>query len=75
MFSNMGPWQLVIILVIVIMIFGTKKLRSLGGDLGSAVKGFKKAMDNDGQSQKLEDQKDDSAQTSVKTEEKQKDSV
>jgi sec-independent protein translocase protein TatA len=35
--GNMGIWQLVIVAVIVILLFGTKKLRNLGGDLGSAV--------------------------------------
>ncbi len=48
MLSNIGPVQLLIILVIVIAIFGTKKLRNMGGDLGSAVKGFRKAV-NDGE--------------------------
>ena len=37
-------WQLAIVLVIVLLLFGTKKLRNLGGDLGSAVKGFKSAI-------------------------------
>ena len=37
-------WQLIIILVIVALLFGTKKLRNIGGDLGGAVKGFKNAM-------------------------------
>lgn len=46
-FGGISPWQLLIILAIVIMIFGTKKLRNMGGDIGSAVKGFKKAMGND----------------------------
>jgi sec-independent protein translocase protein TatA len=44
---GISPMQLVIILVIVVLLFGTKKLRSLGGDLGSAMKGFKKAMSDD----------------------------
>ena len=44
MFSNIGTWQLLIILVIVLAIFGTKKLRNLGSDLGGAVKGFRSAM-------------------------------
>jgi sec-independent protein translocase protein TatA len=39
-----SPLQLVIILVIVALIFGTKKIKDIGGDLGSAVKSFKKAM-------------------------------
>jgi len=38
-------WQLLIILAIVLLLFGTKKLRSIGGDLGGAVKGFRSAMD------------------------------
>ncbi len=42
--SNIGPWQLLIILVIVLAIFGTKKLRNMGSDLGGAVKGFRSAM-------------------------------
>ncbi|MGB0219835.1 MAG: Sec-independent protein translocase subunit TatA [Sinimarinibacterium flocculans] len=37
-------WQILIILAIVLLIFGTKKLRNLGGDLGGAIKGFKNAM-------------------------------
>lgn len=44
MFANMGPWQLLIILVIVLAIFGTKRLRTLGSDLGTAMKGFRSAM-------------------------------
>jgi sec-independent protein translocase protein TatA len=40
-------WQLAIIAVIVVLLFGTKKLRGLGGDLGGAVKGFKKAMQDE----------------------------
>ncbi|WP_339725348.1 twin-arginine translocase TatA/TatE family subunit [uncultured Paraglaciecola sp.] len=44
---GISPMQLLIILVIVVLLFGTKKLRGLGGDLGSAMKGFKKAMSDD----------------------------
>lgn len=42
--GGIGIWQLLIILVIVLLLFGTKKLKNLGGDLGGAIKGFKKAM-------------------------------
>lgn len=42
--GGISIWQLLIIAVIVILLFGTKKLRNLGGDLGSAVKGFKSAI-------------------------------
>ena len=44
MLSNVSIWQLLIVLVIVIAIFGTKRLKTLGSDLGSAVKGFRSAM-------------------------------
>lgn len=44
MLSNISIWQLLIVLVIVIAIFGTKKLRTMGSDLGSAVKGFRSAV-------------------------------
>ena len=39
-----GPFELIIILIIVILIFGAKRLKNLGGDLGSAVKGFKSSI-------------------------------
>jgi sec-independent protein translocase protein TatA len=42
--GGISIWQLLIIAVIVVLLFGTKKLRNLGGDLGSAVKGFKNAI-------------------------------
>jgi sec-independent protein translocase protein TatA len=43
--GNFGsPMQLLIILVIVLIFFGGSRLRNLGGDLGGAIKGFKKAM-------------------------------
>ena len=45
--GGISVWQLAIIAVIVILLFGTKKLRGIGGDLGGAVKGFKKAMSDD----------------------------
>lgn len=45
--GGISIWQLLIIAVIVVLLFGTKKLRNLGGDLGSAVKGFKNAIGDD----------------------------
>jgi sec-independent protein translocase protein TatA len=47
MFGGFGMTELIVILVIVIMLFGTKKLRNMGGDLGTAIKGFRKAMSSD----------------------------
>lgn len=40
-------WKLLILLAILVVIFGTKKLASFGSDLGGAIKGFKKAMEED----------------------------
>lgn len=45
--GGISIWQLAIVLLIVVLIFGTKRLKSIGGDLGSAIKGFKRAMDTD----------------------------
>ncbi|NNF95821.1 MAG: Sec-independent protein translocase subunit TatA [Halobacteria archaeon] len=45
-------WQLVIILLIVLLLFGAKRLRNVGSDLGSAVKGFKKAVSEEEEKEK-----------------------
>ena len=42
--GGISPWSLLLILAIVLLLFGTKKLKGLGGDLGGAIKGFKKAI-------------------------------
>jgi len=47
MFGNISIWQLLILLLIVVLVFGTKRLRSLGTDLGGAIKGFRKGMEED----------------------------
>ena len=39
--------KLLVVAALIVLVFGTKKLRTLGGDLGSAIKGFKKAMNED----------------------------
>ncbi len=61
MLSNIGPVQLLIVLVIVLAIFGTKRLRTLGSDLGSAVKGFRGAMNEADKetTEQLDDQSQD----------------
>tara|TARA_B100000700_G_scaffold4694_1_gene5349 strand:- start:285 stop:449 length:165 start_codon:yes stop_codon:yes gene_type:complete len=43
-FGGISLWQLLIILVVVLLIFGSGKLKSIGSDLGSSIKGFKKAI-------------------------------
>ena len=45
--GGISIWQLAIVLLIVVLIFGTKRLKSIGSDLGGAIKGFKKAVDTD----------------------------
>jgi sec-independent protein translocase protein TatA len=47
--GSFSIWHWVIVLVIVVLVFGTKKLRNIGEDLGSAVKGFKEGMKESGQ--------------------------
>jgi sec-independent protein translocase protein TatA len=45
--GGISIWQLLIILAIIVMVFGTSRLRNLGGDLGSAIKGFRNSMSKD----------------------------
>lgn len=54
--GGISIWQLLIILVIVLLLFGTKRLRNIGSDLGNAVKGFRGAM-TDGEKEKSEPEK------------------
>nr|WP_024496478.1 twin-arginine translocase TatA/TatE family subunit [Candidatus Schmidhempelia bombi] len=49
--------QLLILIAVVVLLFGTKKLRTLGEDLGTAIKGFKKAMSEDEDEQKASNDK------------------
>ncbi|WP_456380374.1 Sec-independent protein translocase subunit TatA [Thiolapillus sp.] len=53
-FGGISIWQLLIVLVIVLLLFGTKRLRNMGSDLGTAFKGFKKAV-SDGEKEKDKD--------------------
>jgi sec-independent protein translocase protein TatA len=62
--GGISIWQLAIVLLIVVLIFGTKRLKSIGSDLGGAIKGFKKAMDsdekaNDASQKRLDSDEDD----------------
>lgn len=54
--GGISIWQLLIILVIVLLLFGTKRLKGIGADLGNAVKGFRKAM-GEGEKEPEEDPK------------------
>jgi sec-independent protein translocase protein TatA len=42
--GGISPWSLLLILLIVLLLFGTKRLRNMGGDLGNAIKNFKKSV-------------------------------
>ncbi|HHL45404.1 MAG TPA: Sec-independent protein translocase subunit TatA [Gammaproteobacteria bacterium] len=44
---GISPWQLLIILAIVLVLFGAKRLRNVGSDMGAAIKGFRTAMKDD----------------------------
>jgi sec-independent protein translocase protein TatA len=59
-FGGIGPGSLIIILLIVILLFGTKKFRNIGSDLGGAFRNFKKAVKDD-DSKKNESDSDDAA--------------
>ena len=50
--GSFSIWHWLIVLVIVLLIFGTKKLRNMGADLGGAVKGFKDGMKGEGDAAK-----------------------
>ena len=56
-FGGISIWQLLIILLVVLVLFGSKKLRSIGSDLGQGIKGFKKAI-NDDESKEDDNSKD-----------------
>jgi sec-independent protein translocase protein TatA len=45
--GGISVWQLLIVLAIVVLLFGTKRLRTLGSDLGGAIKGFRASMNTD----------------------------
>lgn len=51
--GGISIWQLLIVLLIVVLIFGTKRLKTLGGDLGSALKSFRKAMEHDDDKERI----------------------
>jgi len=74
-FGGIGIWQLLIVLAIIVLLFGTKKLKNIGGDLGGAIKGFKKAV-SDEDKNKMDSinhqEKQDSTNSDVKAKDKDK---
>ena len=63
-----GIWKMLILLAIILLIFGTKKLKNLGSDLGGAVKGFKSAMDDGKDSLKADEVASEGTTIDVKSE-------
>ena len=62
--GGLSIWHWIIVLVVVLLIFGTKRLRGAGRDLGEAVKGFKEGMKGDDKPAQLGDQSRDDAASS-----------
>jgi sec-independent protein translocase protein TatA len=58
-------WQLLIVLAIVLVLFGAKRLRNVGSDLGSAIKGFRQAMREDDTGDKGKDKLEDKGSGNV----------
>ena len=54
-FGGISVWQLLIVPLIVVMLFGTKRLKGLGSDLGDAIKGFRKSMGTDEEKPSVEE--------------------
>ncbi len=73
MFGGFGLTELLVILVIVLFIFGPKRLKTIGSDLGNAIKGFRKAVTDEEQTKTVDDPKviDGELNEAHKTESKQ----
>ena len=74
--GGLSIWHWIIVLVVVLLVFGTKRLRNAGQDLGEAVKGFKKGMkDDDKPTGQIGDQSrgDESSESKAGSESKERD--
>lgn len=65
---SFGITELIIVLVIVLLLFGTSKLKSLGSDLGSAIKGFRTAVDNEDEVKSVTDSSNEDSSKLKQTE-------
>ena len=77
--GSFSIWHWVVVLVIVMLVFGTKKLRNIGSDLGGAVKGFKEGMkeagsDKDPNATKIADESNSKKSDTIDVEAKEKSS-
>ncbi len=59
--GSFSLWHWLIVLLIIVLVFGTKKLRNIGSDVGGAVNEFKKAMKDGQKADQVDDDKEDSA--------------
>lgn len=78
MLGGISMWQLLILLLIVVVVFGTKRLRNVGSDLGGAIKGFRKGMEDDPEeknAQKQDPEQITTAEKSTSEPEKQKENA
>tara|TARA_B100001287_G_scaffold48289_1_gene37283 strand:- start:34 stop:219 length:186 start_codon:yes stop_codon:yes gene_type:complete len=57
--GGISLWQILIILVVILVLFGGKKIRTMGSDLGEGLKGFKKAIKDEDADKESESKKDD----------------
>lgn len=69
---SIGPWQIILILVIVLIIFGAGKLPRVAGDLAKGIKNFKSGMSDDDSQQEAKKELDSSASTKEAADEKDK---
>ncbi len=72
MLGGISIWQLLIILVIVVLLFGTKKLKNMGGDMGEAIKGFKKGIKDDDEKDSIAQEKTEATKEKVETKDTEK---
>jgi sec-independent protein translocase protein TatA len=68
--GSFSVWHWLIVLLIILLVFGTKKLRNLGSDLGGAVKGFKEGMKEGGASAEAPAQKTEAPTIDVQAKDK-----
>lgn len=66
--GSFSIWHWLIVLVVVVLVFGTKRLRNVGSDLGSAIKGFRKGLNEDEPAKQIDA---DKAESGAATGEKQ----
>ncbi len=65
--GNIGWFQILIVLLIVLLVFGTKKIRNLGGDLGGAIRDFRKSVNEDSDKEKEDSESADNDTSAEKS--------